>query len=301
VWHLHLADTFHRRSLGLLLRARLRCRSVVLTEHLPRSDASDSALADRSPRRGAWLAKTAFKKAQFALADRVIAVSEGSRDFLLSRYGVRHDAVRVVVNGVAGEGPQADPAAPARATGPTRIVAVGSVIHQKGFDVLLSALAVSQGDWVADIVGDGAHRAELTRRVAADRSTAGRVRFRGWESDVGAVLAQGDIVVLPSRWEGTPYAALDAMAAGLPVVASRIDGLTEVVVDRRTGLLIPPDDPAALARAIDTLSADRTLARRMGAQGRRRVQEFFGVERMIDRTIEVYEGVLRRGGPGARQ
>jgi glycosyltransferase involved in cell wall biosynthesis len=175
-------------------------------------------------------------------------------------------------------------------------VAVGGLIHQKGFDVLLSAIAASQGDWVAEIVGDGTHRAELTRRAAADGSIAGRLRFHGWAPDVDAVLAQGDIAVLPSRWEGGPYAALEAMAAGLPVVASRVDGLSEVVVDRSTGLLVPPDDPVALARAIDTLATDRSLARQMGACGRRRVHDFFGLGRMVDSTIEVYQSALRGGG-----
>jgi glycosyltransferase involved in cell wall biosynthesis len=292
VWHLHLADTFDRQSLRLMLAARPRCRALVLTEHLPRSDASDPALAERGPRPGAWSAKTAVKKAQFALADRVIAVSEGSRCFLLTRYGVPPGEVCVVVNGIPSGSAPTD--GRAGAAGPPRIVAVGSLIRQKGFDVLLSAVAASRGDWVAEISGDGPHWTELTRRAAADPGTAGRVRFRGWTAEVDRVRARGDIAVLPSRWESAPYAALEAMAAGLPVVASRIDGLSETVVDGSTGFLVPPGDPVALARTIDLLSADRALARQLGSRGRQRVRECFGVDRMVDRTLEVYQSALVR-------
>jgi glycosyltransferase involved in cell wall biosynthesis len=101
-----------------------------------------------------------------------------------------------------------------------------------------------------------------------------------------------DAVLMPSLSEGHGLTTLEAMASGLPVVASRTGGLSEVVVDGETGMLVPPGDAEALAGALTALAADRDRARALGRAGRKRVEQEFGVERMLERLIAVYQTVL---------
>ena len=111
-------------------------------------------------------------------------------------------------------------------------------------------------------------------------------------ADVPAFLGRTGVFVLPSRSEGLGLVAVEAMAAGRPVVASCTGGLPEVVVDGETGLLVEPEDPVALARAIRMLLADPDRAARMGAAGRQRVRERFSAERMARETAALYEELM---------
>ncbi len=135
--------------------------------------------------------------------------------------------------------------------------------------------------------GEGGEHAVLAARVRTLGLDA-NVRFLGRVDDVASVLAAADVLVMPSRQEGLGVAALEAMAAGLPVIASRVGGLPEAVVDGATGLLVPPADVPALAAAIARLAADRALARRLGAAGRARVRERFTMAGMAAATLAVY-------------
>jgi glycosyltransferase involved in cell wall biosynthesis len=119
-----------------------------------------------------------------------------------------------------------------------------------------------------------------------------RVAFLGRRDDPGDLLSACDAFVLPARREGLGVSALEAMAASRPVIASRVGGLAEAVVHERTGLLVPPDDPRALAEAIHRLAADRDLAHRLGAAGPARVAEGFLPEQMVSAYTEIYAGVL---------
>src|SRR5581483_9528664 len=101
----------------------------------------------------------------------------------------------------------------------------------------------------------------------------------------------------PSRWEAAPYAALEAMQAGLPLVAAAVDGLRDLVQHERNGLLVPPEDPAALARALDRLAADVGLRARLGTAAMARAAEFTRV-RMADETVAVYRAAIARRSPG---
>jgi glycosyltransferase involved in cell wall biosynthesis len=122
------------------------------------------------------------------------------------------------------------------------------------------------------------------------------VVFAGHRTDVPEILQALDIFVLPSNWEGLPNAVLEAMAAGLPVVATRVGGVPEVVVEGQTGILVPPRDPNALADALLTLLRDPNLRRRMGQAGRQRVQEYFSVDQMVSKTETLYEQLLSEKG-----
>jgi glycosyltransferase involved in cell wall biosynthesis len=287
IWHLHLADTYCRDSLRSLVSARRSGALVVVTEHLPRTDASDPSARSRSgaSRPGAWAAKTAFKQFEFSLSDRVIAVSESSRRFLLTRYGVPPRKVVTVPNGVRPRNVMPSPSET-----PPRFVAVGSVIAQKGFDLLVEAAALARAPWSAEIVGDGPHLVELRERASR---LARPVRFVGRREDVASSLRSATALVLPSRWEAWPYVAMEAMQQGVAVVAFRVDGLPEMVDDGTTGLLVDPESPGSLAEALDRLAGDARLARTMGRNGRCRVA-LFDEESMLDGLVRVYTGMTSR-------
>ena len=157
------------------------------------------------------------------------------------------------------------------------VVAAGRLSPEKGFDVLIEAAAeVIRVEPATGFVlfGEGPLRSDLERRVA-DRGLADRVVLPGFRADLDSLLPAADVVVLPSFTEGLPNVALEASAAGVPVVATAVGGTPEVVADGETGFLVPPGDPAALADKLLCLLRDPALRSRMGAAGRRRMRERF--------------------------
>lgn len=166
--------------------------------------------------------------------------------------------------------------APLAATDPAPLgfVSVGRLVHQKGLDVLLEALGHCSGpaqDWQLVLVGDGPERPALERQ-AAEAGLADRVQFAGFRSDPGRFLAAASVFVLSSRFEGMPNALLEAMAAGLAVIVTDASpGPLEVVEHRRTGLVVPAQDPRALAAAMQELAADPGLRQRLGQAARDRI------------------------------
>jgi glycosyltransferase involved in cell wall biosynthesis len=181
---------------------------------------------------------------------------------------------------------------------PVGVPLVGSLgrLHpQKGFSDLLTAFAqVRQrvSSVRLFVAGDGELRDDLEAQ-ARSLGIAAAVTFAGVRADVSEILAALDVFVLPSLWEGMPNAVLEAMAAGLPVVATAVGGTPEVVVDRVTGLLVPPQDPGALARAIERLLRDPGLRRTMGRAGRRRVERHFHIQETVRQVQDLYEALLR--------
>jgi glycosyltransferase involved in cell wall biosynthesis len=142
-----------------------------------------------------------------------------------------------------------------------------------------------------DLERGGAFQAELERE-AERLGVRERVLFTGHRDDARALLAEADVVALPSWTEGLPLAVLEAMTQARPVVATLVGGTAEVVVDGETGLLVPPRDPEALAQAIERLLADPTLRRRLGEAGRRRVEERFSLDAMTRRVLAIYDEVV---------
>ncbi len=164
------------------------------------------------------------------------------------------------------------------------LLVVGELTTRKNPALVLDALTrLDAGDRapVALFAGEGAERASLERRIAAE-GLAGRVRLLGFRDDVPDLLAAADLLVHPSRVEGFGYAVAEAMAAGLPVVATRASSLPEIVADGETGLLFPVDDAAALARAIAVYAGDPARRAGDGARGRERVAREFSRERRLD-------------------
>lgn len=209
-------------------------------------------------------------------ADWLVAPSRGVGDDLLKRYALSRGRLRIIYNpidhrriraAVDLEGGHHD--------GTTRLLAVGRLIPQKGFDVLLQAMArLNRRDVRLTIVGDGPEHARL-RHLAEELGIASRVTMAGFVTDPYPTMAEADLLVLPSRWEGFPNALVEAMACGLPVVATRcLAGPEEIITHEHDGLLCDPESPDSLAAALARLLDDRALARRLGANARSTSQRF---------------------------
>ena len=184
--------------------------------------------------------------------------------------------------------------------GPVTVLAVGRLRHPKDFPTLVrAAAAVPPGALRVLVAGDGPERAALESDIAR-LGLAGTVELLGERTDVPELLARSDVFALSSRSEGLPMSVLEAMAAELPVVASRVGGVGELVRDGATGTLVPPGDSAALAHALAQLAADPELRARMGAAGRRRAEEEFGLERFGRAHARALPGRLASGREAAR-
>ncbi len=173
---------------------------------------------------------------------------------------------------------------------------VAALVPHKGQRHLVEAAALAVRE-VPDarfvIAGEGELRAALERQIK-DRHLEKHVLLAGFRPDVLSLHKAFDIFVLSSVTEGLGTSLLDAMACGKPIVATTAGGIPEVVVDGETGILVPPRDPEAMARAIVTLLTDDALRRRMGEAGLARVRERFSAERMVQDTLEVYGRVAGR-------
>jgi glycosyltransferase involved in cell wall biosynthesis len=172
--------------------------------------------------------------------------------------------------------------------------AAGRLVDIKRLSDLIQAVASLSPefpDLQVEIAGDGPEREKL-ERLADELNLRGRVRFLGWRTDMQPVLGSWDIFAMPSSTEGFPMAALEAMAQALPVVASNVGGLPELVEDGRTGILFPPKDIEALAKALRILVLDAKRRREMGIAGWRRAQEHFSIDRMVAQTAAIYDSLL---------
>ena len=170
------------------------------------------------------------------------------------------------------------------------VLSVGRFHEQKDQETLLHAwrdVARAHSGAVLAIVGSGDLENQLRAVTAAD-GTSGSVRLVGPRAALAEAYVDADVFALSSRWEGLPYVILEAMAHGLPVVSTGVDGIPEAVVDGVTGLLVPPRDPVALATALEQLLSDPAQRRRLGEAGRERVTAEFSLEQMVARISDVY-------------
>jgi glycosyltransferase involved in cell wall biosynthesis len=172
---------------------------------------------------------------------------------------------------------------------------VGRFTEQKGIDVFLRAIKMLPGQSGAFrvwLVGDGPLRSELEQYVAKE-NLGSIVQFLGYRSDVPEILQASDVFVLPSRYEAMPISLLEAMAAGLPCVVTSVGDNAKIVEDGTTGIVVPPENPEALATALRKMLADSEMRQAMGEAARKKAQEY-SVERMAARIAEVYDELLRR-------
>jgi glycosyltransferase involved in cell wall biosynthesis len=164
----------------------------------------------------------------------------------------------------------------------------------KGLDCLIEALSFLAPEFPEmrlEIAGNGSLRADLERR-SRKLGLAGIVSFLGWREDLPSVMAGWDIFVLASLDEGFGVAVLEAMAAGLPVVASEVGGLCELVRNGETGWLVPPSAPAELAQRVRELIHDSRMREKMGSAARQRALQEFSISRMVEQTIAVYDKLI---------
>ncbi|MDP8224849.1 MAG: glycosyltransferase [Candidatus Lernaella stagnicola] len=186
-----------------------------------------------------------------------IAVSEANRRVLVESFGLPAERIVIVPNHVDVERivplPTGRREALRKRFGVTTqkvAITLARLDHQKGIDVLLTAAArIHDVDWLLWIAGVGPEAAAL-RTQAEESGVAKRVRWMGWRDDAVPLLAAADVFVLPSRYEGQPISLLEAMAAGIPVIATSVSGTPEALCDGELGTLVPPDNPAALAAAL---------------------------------------------------
>ncbi len=229
--------------------------------------------------------------------DRYVAVSQAIANQLSGSFDVPTGKIGVIHNGIPVDTfdgrsvPRGKSAVPDGAHRPI-VLTVARLDDQKGHDFLLEAIAdIPDGTFV--FAGDGDRRAALEEK-AHRLGVASRVLFLGHRTDVPTLLAECDLFVLPSLYEGFPLSVLEAMASAKPVVATAVGGTPEAVVDGVTGHLVRPEEPAALADAITRILADPLRAHGMGLAGRARVRELFSSAAMTGAYDRTYETVGRR-------
>ena len=228
-------------------------------------------------------------------------LSNRSRPYLMS-HGFREEQMVLIPNGIDSEKfcpaveRRPDPAKPER-----DILCVARLQYPKGVDILLHAwgrMMREPADWRAELkprlllVGEGPLQPQLERIVEA-LGIQDSVQFLGLRRDVIALLQQAWGFVLPSRWEGMPNALLEAMSCGLPCVATRVSGSEDIVVDGVNGLLVEPEQPEELARALRRIIEDTELAQHMAEEARATMLRDYQLSTVITRCVEVYRRVLK--------
>jgi len=293
-----------RREVAAICRAR---RPAIVHTHGYRVDVLDAGVArslgipvvttvhgftggDAKNRLYEWLQRRAFRR-----FDAVIAVSHPLGE-ALARGGVRRERLHVVPNAWAGDRPVEGAGAARQALGVPpgvfHIGWVGRLSREKGADVLLEALGrLRDVPFVASFVGTGPEQPVLERR-ASELGLAERIRWHGLVPDAGRLFPGFDVVVLSSRTEGTPIVLFEAMAAGVPIVATAVGGVPDVVGEDEA-LLVPSEAPDTLAAAIRAVFAmpEAAAARARGAQ--ERLRRRFSMEPWLRRYEAIYRSLLR--------
>lgn len=298
-----------RAAVGALCRA---LRPDVVHSHGYRTDIVDAGAArslgiptattahgfaggDWRNRLNEWVQRRAMRR-----FDAVIGVSRPLVAGLVAS-GIPAARVHLVPNAHDGGQPMDREAARARlGVAPGMLLAgwVGRLTHEKGGDVLVDAVATLDDlPLHVAVVGDGRDRPALEER-ARDRGAHARITWHGRLPEASRLFGAFDLFVLSSRTEGTPMVLFEAMAAGVPIVATAVGGVPDVV-SAREAVLVPPDDPAALGRAIRAVVGDPAAARARAAAARLRLEREFGLEAWIARHEALYAG-LRPHGAGRR-
>lgn len=286
IFHMNLPGPFDCRYSLAAPVAKMSCgAAVVSTEHLPMIPT--------------FLKARMLRGFAGRFVDRVITVSEDNARHLSVVHHVPESRIRVIYNGVP------DPGAAAaerifpetKESGGMTLVAVGSLEERKGHGVLIRAMEMLPDDVFLALVGDGPLRTALETDVKK-LGLAQRVVFTGRRKDVIPLMKGSDLLVLPSYLEATPYVIMEAFSAGLPVVASAVYGIPELVRDGVTGRLAPAGDPVSLCSAIKAFYDDRRLLERSSQACRAEYESRFTLERSVRETMDLYDGLLRRGTGG---
>lgn len=291
--HADIVHTHDRRT-GLLVRppARAQGASVVHTLHgLPEEIAVSVGRAGAvrppgvSAARLAWLMHGYLRvEAGLARLGPVVTPSRALRNFL-EAHGFPAHLLHVIHSGIEVRRTE-----PRVGDGPLVVGTVTNLVYWKGVDVLVDACALVEPRLRLEVYGAGAEQGNLERQAA---ELGVEARFHGFVDDMTGRLDELDLFVLPSRTENLPIAVLEAMANALPVVATRVGGVPELVVDGETGVVVEPDDPQELAAAIQELALSPERRQALGRAGARRAAEHFDAERAVRRLVSLYEQIGR--------
>jgi glycosyltransferase involved in cell wall biosynthesis len=287
-----LASTLRRHDPALvqsfLFHANVAARVAALWAGRPRPWVLGGLrVAERQKRWHLWLDRMTAR-----LSTGAVCVSEGVRRFSRDLGGWPDDRLTVIPNGIDVALFDFDAVDPVPRDsleippGSFLVLYVGRLHVQKGLPILLDAFeqvidSRPDHDCHLALAGDGPERDRLQNRVEGTSRLRGRVHLLGPRSDVPALLKAADLLVLPSIWEGMPNAVLEAMASRRAVVATRVEGSEDLVEPGKTGWLVPPGDPDALARALLDAASDRVRLRHFGELGRARVESKFTIEETV--------------------
>lgn len=245
---------------------------------------------------------------QWRMVDAGIAISDAIKAFCVEIEGAPEGKIETIRYGLSVSPPLPNPlpvnregelAARAdsdRVGRPLIIALMCRLIPQKGVIYGIDAFARLAADYPHTrllIAGDGDLRAELEAHVRT-LGLSHRVEFLGWQADIHPIMAHTDIFLMPSLWEGFGLVLLEAMSHALPIIASRVSAIPEIVIDGETGVLVAPRDADGLASAMRCLLDDSDLRARMGKAGYARLHAVFGAENMIDATLNLYHSLTRR-------
>jgi glycosyltransferase involved in cell wall biosynthesis len=288
-------DVVHSHSLRAELAAGLAAGFGTTRPLLIRSVHNTDDFYVRRP--ACWLARASAQR-----QDAVVAISDAVASWVRRHTGLSAERVRRIYYGL--DATPYDGVQPVdEATEPV-IGIVARLAPQKGHTVLLDALPRVIERIPAlrvELVGhEHLTSASVLASYARQRGLTEHVRFLGFRDDLPELFRSWRLMVLPSLWEGFGLVLLEAMAAGRPVVASRVGPIPEVVVDGETGLLVPPGDSAALGAALIELLEHPRLAAAMGQAGRDRVRTVFGLDQMVEQTAGLYVEMLGRRGRMSR-
>jgi glycosyltransferase involved in cell wall biosynthesis len=225
------------------------------------------------------------------IAHRIVAVSEKTRQISLAE-GIQARRIVVIQNGISPvpiEGVNRFEVRKEAGIGADDVLllSVGRLVYQKAHEVLVAAMPLVLKEFPTakvGICGDGVLRADLESQIRSS-GLSNSVKLLGKFDSVAKFLASADVFVLPSRWEGLPIALLEAMSAGLPVIATKVEGVDEVIVEGEQGLFVPVENPDALAWAILQLLRDPQMRGRMGAAAKQRLHDLYSIDRMCDRYL----------------
>ncbi len=290
-------DIVHSRNWGALETVAAgrwaRSCAVIHSEHGVEMD------PDAEPRRRSWV-----RRAGYELAHHVFSVSYQLRDMLSRRTGFSADRMDVIHNGVAATRFHRDRASGMRFRQelgiPEAAFCIGSVGRMnriKDYPTLLRAAALlgpGAGDWRVLIAGEGSELPSLQQLVDGSAELRGRVQFLGKTARVPEFLNALDMFALPSVCEGISNALLEAMATGLPAVATAVGGNVEVIVNGESGVLFPVGDVGVLAGEIEELSREPERRRKMGDAAVQRMHDEFSLDSMIQKYKELYENMAAR-------
>jgi glycosyltransferase involved in cell wall biosynthesis len=278
----------HDAQMGLLVPlARMGgARGVCVTEHLPMVETL-------------WK-RALIKRFSYHWVDCVMTVCHANVPYLTGKQFVPPEKVAVVHNALRREyGVEVDlDKANVRdvynlPNDAPLILFVGNLLMHKGLRLVVQALAeMPETRWHLGVIGEGPER-EVCEAVLTEKGLADRGTFLGRlpEREVERVMGVADVLTLPSRTEGMPYVILEAMASGIPVVATNVYGIPEMVEDGKTGLLVPPEDGTALGKALLELIQDENLRREFGQRARERFELYFTLDKQIAAIETLYRGL----------